>query len=256
MYSIRKLVNKKKLIKHSLISVITVVLNDEKNILRTLKSVKNQKSVNIEHVVVDGKSKDKTLQIVKKNIIKKNAIISEKDKNLYDAINKGIKRAKGKYIYLLHSGDIFYDNFVLCKKLNKLKKKKLDFVFSNLFYYDFKKKKIKRKMQYGFFKYYFFKFGLQPPHCSFLIKKDIIKEINYYSTNYKIAGDFEFLIKLFKKTNIKFKYMNINSIYQSVGGISDTPIMKKKEVFREICQILEKKKNILYKDLLYFKINI
>ena len=82
------------MIKHSLISVITVVLNDEKNILRTLKSVKNQKSVNIEHVVVDGKSKDKTLQILKKNIIKKNAIISEKDKNLYDAINKGIKRAK------------------------------------------------------------------------------------------------------------------------------------------------------------------
>jgi len=121
--------------------VITVVLNDEKNILRTLKSVQNQKNVNLEHIVVDGKSKDKTIQIVKKNILKKNIIISKKDKNLYDAINKGIKRAKGKYIFLLHSGDIFNGKFVLKKKLIKINKSKLDFVFSNLLYYDFKKKK-------------------------------------------------------------------------------------------------------------------
>ena len=73
-----------------------------------------------------------------------------------------------------------------------------------------------------------FQIWITTTSLQFFNKKDIIKEINYYSTNYKIAGDFEFLIKLFKKTNIKFKYMNINSIYQSVGGISDTPIMKKK----------------------------
>lgn len=230
------------MIKNSLISVITVVLNGEKNILRTLKSVKSQKNVKIEHIIVDGKSNDKTLQVVKKNIIKKNIIISEKDKNLYDAINKGIKIAKGKYIYLLHSGDIFCDNFVLYNKLKKLETNKLDFVFSNLFYYDFKNQKITRKMQYGFFKYYFFKFGLQPPHCSFLIKKAMIKKINYYSINYKIAGDFEFLIKLFKQSNIKFRYMNINSIYQNIGGISDTSLIKKREVLREICVILEKNK--------------
>ena len=238
------------MIKNSLISVITVVLNDEKNILRTLRSVKNQKSVKIEHIIVDGKSTDKTLRVVKKNIIKKSIVISEKDKNLYDAINKGIKRAKGKYIYLLHSGDIFCNNFVLYNKLKKLETSKLDFVFSNLFYYDFKKKKITRKMQYGFFKSYFFKFGLQPPHCSFLIKKSVIKKIDYYSTNYKIAGDFEFLIKLFKQPKVRFKYMNIDSIYQNIGGISDTSLIKKKEVLREICKILEKNK-IFYMKLFF-----
>ena len=155
------------MIKNSLISVITVVLNDEKNILRTLRSVKNQKSVKIEHIIVDGKSTDKTLRVVKKNIIKKSIVISEKDKNLYDAINKGIKRAKGKYIYLLHSGDIFCNNFVLYNKLKKLETSKLDFVFSNLFYYDFKKKRLREKCNMVFLKVIFLNLDYNHPIAVF-----------------------------------------------------------------------------------------
>lgn len=242
------------MINNTLISVITVVLNDEKNILRTLKSVKSQKQVNLEHIVVDGKSNDKTLEIVKKNIFKKNLIISEKDKNLYDAINKGIKKANGKYIYLLHSGDIFYDENILNKKIINILEENLDFVFSNIFYYDFDNKQITRKMKYNFFNHHFFKFGLQPPHCSFLIKKKVIEEINYYSTDYRIAGDFDFLLRLFKQSKIKFNHLDLISIYQSKGGISDTSLMKKKEVFNEICEILDNNKISYYKFFFILKI--
>ena len=100
-------------------------------------------------------------------------------------------------------------------------------------------------MAYKNFNKKYFKFGIQPPHCSFLIKKKIIHELNYYSTDYKIAGDFDFLLRLFHKENIKYKYLNLFSIFQRKYGISDTNLFNKKLVLKEISQIL-KKNNIFY----------
>ena len=86
-------------------SVITVVKNDKKNILKTIKSLRKQTYKNFEHIVFDGSSSDGTLEIIKKNTYKKMKFFSEKDNGIYQAINKSIKLAKGKFIFLLHSGD-------------------------------------------------------------------------------------------------------------------------------------------------------
>ena len=101
------------------ISVITVSYNSEKTIEKTIKSVLNQSHKDIEFLIIDGKSEDNTMKIVNSYSSKINYIISEKDKGIYSAINKGIKASSGKIISILHSNDVYFDHDTL-KKINTL----------------------------------------------------------------------------------------------------------------------------------------
>ena len=92
------------------ISIITVVLNGEKSIKKTIDSISSQSHKNVEYIVVDGKSKDKTISILRKNKSKIDRLIIEKDKGIYDAMNKGLKYASGDIIGIVNSGDIIYRN--------------------------------------------------------------------------------------------------------------------------------------------------
>ncbi len=119
-------------------SIITVVKNDRDNILKTINSIKNQNFKNFEHIIVDGYSTDGTSEVIKKNIIvnKQYKHLIKKDKNLYDALNYGIKISKGEYIGILHSGDIFFNNNIL--NLIEKEIKDVDAISGNIIY---KKKK-------------------------------------------------------------------------------------------------------------------
>ena len=119
------------------ISVVTVVKNDSQNILKTIKSVINQKNCIFEYLVIDGMSSDFTSNKLRLFSLKKFKYFRLKDKNLYDAINKSIRITSGQYIFLMHSGDVFYDDFVLSKIQKKLIMKP-DIIYGNLKY--FKKK--------------------------------------------------------------------------------------------------------------------
>ena len=114
-------------------SIITVVLNDIKNIEKTILSVKNQTYKNYEHIIIDGKSSDGTAELIKE-YSKTVKLFVKKDKSLYEAINRGIKKSKGEIIFLIHSGDIFGDKNIL-KKVNRIFKKKLDIVSGNIQFY-------------------------------------------------------------------------------------------------------------------------
>ena len=105
-----KKIKKKNTISNPLISIITVVKNDEKKILRTIKSVFNQSYKNFEYIVVDGASTDRTLDILKKYQYKIDILISQRDKNLWDAMNKGISISSGSIIGIINSGDVYYKN--------------------------------------------------------------------------------------------------------------------------------------------------
>ncbi|WP_440649169.1 glycosyltransferase, partial [Candidatus Pelagibacter sp. HIMB1521] len=102
------------------LTIITVVKNDNQNILNTVNSVLKQKNCNFEYIICDGNSSDTTFHKLKSHKSKKIKIFKEKDKNLYDGINKCIKKSKGSYIFLIHSGDVFYDEFVLQKIQKKI----------------------------------------------------------------------------------------------------------------------------------------
>ena len=95
------------------VSIITVTYNSEKTIQETIESVRNQSYKNVEHIFIDGISKDNTLNIINRNIDKNSVIVSEKDFGVYDAMNKGINLAKGEILFILNSDDTLYENSII-----------------------------------------------------------------------------------------------------------------------------------------------
>ncbi len=174
-------------------SIITPVKNDEKNIKKTLLSLNNQTFKDFEHIVVDAKSRDKTLKNINIYKSKKTILISEKDKGIYDGINKGIKIAKGKIIGTLNAGDT-YNKKALEIIYQYFKNNEIDFVFGTV------KKGI---IKYGFNpSKIFWSFNFYPAHSSgFFIKKKSQKKIGYYDLRFKCSSDYD----LFYKMIVKYK---------------------------------------------------
>ena len=216
----------------SSISVITVVKNDQKNILRTIKSVLNQKNSKFEYIIHDGKSSDYTFNKIKKFNNKNVKIIRERDINLYDAINKCVKKAKGEYIILMHSGDIFYNNFVLFDIQKKLIKKP-DILSGNIKYYKNISHNIIRNWNYPvkeLNKFSIFKI----PHTALIVKKKIIEKIGFYNIKYNISSDMDLMIKLTKLKNLNFIYLNKYFTLMSTEGLSTAKINFFKKLIQDL----------------------
>jgi len=190
-----------------LFSIITATYNSEDTILDCINSVKNQQTENkllFEHIIIDGCSNDRTLNILdeySKNINVK--LISEKDGGIYDALNKGIKLAKGLFVMFLHSDDKLYDTKTLQKIHNFTKNKKDIFgLYSNLSFISNGnlKTRIWKSSKFNRCK---INFGWTPPHPTLILKKDIYKKLEYFDTSFKISSDYDFIHKLFRNyTNI------------------------------------------------------
>ena len=188
-------------------SVITVVLNDIKNIEKTILSLKNQTYKNYEHIIIDGKSSDKTLDIIKKNKKKIAYYESRKDKGIYDAMNKGIKKCTGDIIGILNSDDYYYKDTL--KIVNKYfnENKKIDFLFGSVF---------KHKLLSGFYpEKIFWTFGFYTTHSvGFFIKKESQIKIGPYSLKYKNSSDYD----LFYRMILKFKMKGVATKKDEIFG--------------------------------------
>lgn len=179
------------------LTVITVVKNDEKNIEKTIKSVIKQKKVNIEYIIIDGGSKDQTLNIIKKYRTRIDKIISEEDSGIYYAMNKGIKLSKNDIIVFCNSGDFFYPNS-FNKILDLFNKFNYDFVFgtvlrnyttSSILKFGFDLKRLK------------YNFDFATSHTTgFFLKRKMYKKIGIYNTNFKISSDYDLYLRLFKNS--------------------------------------------------------
>ncbi|MAC42262.1 MAG: glycosyl transferase [Pelagibacterales bacterium] len=203
------------------ISIITICYNAEKTISKTLDSIKNQSYQNYEHIVIDGGSSDKTLELVKKaNISIK--IISEKDGGIYDAFNKGLKIASGDIIGFLNSDDIFHEKDSLKKILDSFDDD-IDCVFGDLIYSNIKNE-TKRIWKGSKFKKGTFKKGWMPAHPTFYCKRSIYEKYGFFKEEYKIAGDFELMLRFLEKHNIRSKYIPETLVNMKLGGISNRDI--------------------------------
>ena len=163
------------------ITVITPTFNSANTILANLTSVKNQKYKNLEHIIIDNKSDDNTLNLIKKYNNKRIKIVSEKDNGIYDAINKGIKLAKGEIISILHSDDKYYNNLTLSNIINSFEDRSVDIIYGDLLYV--RKNNYNKIIRYwkstNYIEGLFFK-GWSPPHPSFFVKKKkFIKNLVY-----------------------------------------------------------------------------
>ena len=223
------------------ISVITVCFNSVETIEQTIKSVIEQSYKNIEYIIIDGNSSDGTKEIIQKYRNKISKFISEKDNGIYDAINKGLKIAKGDVVSLLHGNDIFSSPNSLLKIVKEVNSNEnFDVIISDLaFKKNFKENKIYRYYKAKNFKTWMLRIGYSPPHLSSFFKLKKIKEIGFYNSNYRIAGDFDFFVKSFLVNNLKFKIFNECLIYMSVGGLSGQNIKSYYISSKEINQSLK-----------------
>lgn len=230
------------------VSIITVVKNNFLNIQQTINSVYKQNYPKIEYIIMDGGSLDGTLEIIKKNKKKISIFKTGKDKNLYDAINKGIALSSGDVIGILHSGDIYASRNSVKKSINFLKNNNLDFVLSNTKIVDEDDKVYRYINTSNFFKPFYLSFGIQPPHPTLFIKKKLVKDVKFYSTKYKIVGDFDFFCKIFKKKKIIWASIDYISVILKRGGLSDGSFFSKIEMANDMSRILK------YHNLPSFKI--
>ena len=215
------------MVEKPLISVITVCHNEEEKIKKTCESVKIQSAKIFEWIVIDGKSTDGTLNVLKK--YKKNIkkFISEKDNGVYDAMNKGISLAKGKYVLFLNGGDFFLDKRVLKNAGDFIKKDNLssDIYYGNVVYengefVDFSKAILNKS----------FFLNKTISHQATFIKRQLFQKYGKYNTKYRIVADFDFWVKTIIENKIKTKYLPLNVSVFDQSGISTNPNYIKRQI--------------------------
>ena len=203
------------------ISIITTTYNSEATIRDTLESVNAQTYPHIEHIIVDGNSKDNTLEIVKKYGKRVSILISEPDNGIYDAMNKGIKAATGDVIGILNSDDFFTSNDVISAVVSTFKNNDIDAVFGDIHYV--KPDNLNKCVRYyssAAFNPSLFKFGIMPAHPSFYVKRSCYEKYGLYSLDYKIASDFDLLIRFLYTHKIKYRYLKKDFVTMRTGGAS------------------------------------
>ncbi|MCE5344867.1 MAG: glycosyltransferase [Bacteroidales bacterium] len=220
-----------------LVSIITVSNNSAKTIFDTIKSVLNQNYPHIEYIIIDNASYDGTTEIVSsfgKSISK---FISEPDNGTYDAINKGIRLASGDIIGILNSDDFFYDNNVIERVALAFEENEIDAAFGDVQFVDPEKtSKIVRYYSSKHFNPAKFKFGFMPAHPSFYVKRELFDKLGYYKTDYKIAADYELLIRFLYVNKIKYKYLEMLFVSMRTGGVSNKSICSNFTLNKEIAK--------------------
>lgn len=207
------------------VSIITITYNSELTLRDTIDSVVTQSYNDIEYIIVDGGSKDNTLNIVKSYEEKISKIISEKDNGLYDALNKGIKLATGEVIGLIHSDDFYNNTNVIQHVVNAFKSSQADAIYADLYYVDKDDtSKIFRKWKSGNYKHGMFVNGWMPPHPTFFAKREVYQKYGGFNLQLKSAADYELMLRLIHKHQIKLAYLPEFIIKMRVGGKSNVTL--------------------------------
>lgn len=203
------------------ISIITVVRNNKDTIRDAIESVLNQTHNEIEYIIVDGASTDGTVEIVQSYGNKITKFISEPDKGLYDAMNKGIMLATGEVIGILNSDDIYIDEFVIEEVVKVFEEKEIDSLFADLVYVKPDNlNKIVRYYDSSQFSREKFAYGWMPAHPTFFVKRSAYEQYGLFKTDYKIAADYELLVRFLYKYKLTYFYIQKPIIKMRVGGIS------------------------------------
>ena len=220
------------------ISLITITYNSEKTLADTIQSVLNQTYSDIEYIIVDGASNDKTVSIIKQYEAQfdgRMRWISEKDKGLYDAMNKGIRMAIGDVVGILNSDDFFTSIDVL-EKISEafIQDSQLDAVYGDVHFVNPSNlNKCVRYYSSKIFKRHLMKLGFMPAHPSFYIRKECFDKYGLYKTDYKIAADFEFLLRVIYKGKIKTQYLPIDMVTMRMGGASTSGLESHRQIMKE-----------------------
>ena len=219
------------------ISIITVCYNSDKTIEKTIKSVISQTYNNIEYIIIDGKSKDTTIDIIKQYEANVSNWISEADKGLYDAMNKGISLATGDIVGILNSDDIFTDNFVLENVAKFHNENNVDASVGNIIQFNNEGKTV-RKYSAKKWNPEKLKIGFMPAHPAIFFKRELFDKYGVYQLDFTIGADYELITRFFLKYKISWKFSNITTTSMLIGGLSSSGVGSYKLISKEIKKAL------------------
>ena len=205
------------------ISIITVCYNAEDTIRDTIQSVLSQDYKDVEYIIVDGKSTDRTLEIIhsQKKTIK---LISDKDQGIYDAMNKGINVASGNVIGILNADDVYKNNKVLSDVMNEFIDN-VSIVYGDIEYVKYNDlNKVVRKWKAGVFRSGKFKWGWMPPHPGFFIKKSCYESYGLFNLNLSTSADYELMLRMFEVHKLKHIYISKTITSMRLGGASNSSL--------------------------------
>lgn len=217
------------------ISIITISFNNETDIEETLKSVVSQNYNNIEYIVIDGDSTDATQNIIEQYHKYIDTFVSEPDKGIYDAINKGLKRSTGDIVGLIHAGDRLFDDKVLSKVVRHFENNDIDASYGHSVLVN-KEDKPVRVNKSPEFRKSLFKRGWMPSHQSIYLRRELLDKLGYYRLDFGGSGDYEFVLRYFYFNNLKVKRLDEFILKFALGGSSTTNysrLFKRQNVHRE-----------------------
>lgn len=221
------------------ISIVTAVYNRERTIGEALASVATQTHVNIEHLIIDGASRDGTLDVVRALTDPRIVLVSEPDHGIYDALNKGISQATGEVIGLMHSDDLFAHAQVLEKVAACFADPAVDLVYGDLDYVAATDiSRVVRHWRSGDFSLDKLRRGWMPPHPTVFARKRVFTDHGLYDTSYRIAADYEAMLRYFGKAQLRSAYIPEVLVKMRTGGASNRSLrhiaLKSREDLRAI----------------------
>ena len=209
---------------NSKVSIITSSFNSSNTIADTIYSVNSQTYQEIEHVFIDGKSSDSSVEIINEISTSEKIVISEKDKGIYDAMNKGVAQANGDIVAILNSDDFYADENVVSDIVALFKESGADAVYADLDYVTEDTTKIVRKWRSGKYSHGMFKWGWMPPHPTLFVKKEVYEKYGNFNLDLKSAADYEIMLRFIHKYEIKLSYLPRVTVKMRVGGLSNSSI--------------------------------
>jgi len=226
------------------LSIITATYNSERTLRDTMESILSQTFQNFEYIIVDGASKDATLDIIREyepRFQGKMRYVSEPDKGIYDAMNKGFAMATGDVIGILNSDDFFTSDDVLQAVVDGFAGEYVDAVYADIHYVNTDDlTKCVRYYSSSVFRPWMMRFGMIPAHPSFYCRKAVYDQYGSFDTTYRIAADFEILLRLIFIHRIRTRYVKKDFVTMRLGGASTTGYGSWSLIMKEHLQIMKR----------------
>ena len=203
------------------ISIITAVFNRSSTIVQAVKSLQQQTHSEVEHVVIDGASTDGTLQLLHECLHDDAILVSELDRGMYDALNKGIVRSSGEIIGVMHSDDVYANKHVLADVADIFADAEIDAVYGDVaFFRSSSPEKLVRRYRSDLFNPEMIAWGWVPAHTALFLRRRVFEQYGLYKIDYKIASDYEFMARIFRSKVIRSKYLPNVLVHMRIGGVS------------------------------------
>ena len=221
------------------ISIITATYNRASTIVRAISSVRSQTYDNVQLVIIDGGSTDKTIELIKPLMSTTDIVCSEQDFGIYDALNKGINISNGEIIAFLHSDDFYIDEEVVHNVIKLFKDDEVDIVYGDVsFFKGNNPKKVTRIYHSNELSQRNLAWGKMPAHPAMFIRRKVYTKVGNFKIDYQIAADYEFLCRLVKDSEFKVKRLSKVLVCMQSGGASTKGIesffLQNREVYRAL----------------------